>query len=98
MARLDAKWVARESPHIAICAACGASPGPSSAVVASPPPNAAPGKSGSTAVKIALIVLAEFVRPSQYDGKSRSTFCIMISKASFELCGIRTLGAESSII
>lgn len=78
MARLDVRRVAGESPDTGIRAARGASSAPGSAVVASAQPAAA-AKSGSSAVKVPLIVLAQFVRPSQYDGKSRSTFCILRS-------------------
>jgi hypothetical protein len=83
MARLDAEWVAAESLDILICTVRGASsaPGsaPGSAVLSSAQPVAAPAKSDRTAVKIGLIVLAEFIWPPQYDGKSRSTFCILPS-------------------
>jgi hypothetical protein len=76
VAGLDANWVAGESLEIVICTVRGASFASGPAVGSSAQPVAAPAKPASTAVKIALIVLAQFVRPSHYDDRGGFTFCI----------------------
>jgi hypothetical protein len=76
MARLDAKFVAEESPKLEFWKEGGASSAPVSAIMESGQQTAASAKSGVRAVTTALIMLAQFVRPSQYDDNSRSAFCL----------------------